>query len=383
VTDIQLIALFLSIVVLYFIEHLVYAVGVFRGVRPAHGGAPFEDEPFTEAAPEELPVCTVLVCARDEEENIERCLASLIQIDYPIDRLEVLIVDDKSTDRTPEILRDWQSRMPNLRVLRTGEEIAHLKGKVNALTQGLDAASGEFVMITDADSRVPKNWVRRYLQYYEPTTGMVASLTLLDVHRFPNGVESMDWAYTLGIAMASANINVPLSVIGNNISIRKVAYDDVGGYRKIPFSVTEDFALFQAIWHQKPWTVRFPAHEDLTVMSEATPNFRAWWRQKQRWVKGGQGLKGIGYLIVGLGLFGNLAMMLALFLLPLPAALATIFVKLCADLLVVLPVLARTRMNTLLRYFLAYEIYLTFYVLVIPIMLSQKKVKWKGRVYQQ
>ena len=93
-------------------------------------------------------------------------------------------------------------------------------------------------------------------------------------------------------------------------------------------------------------------------------------------------MKGIGYLIVGLGLFGNLAMMLAPFLLPLPAALATIAVKLSADLLVVLPVLARTRSMPLLKYFLPYEIYLTLYVLVIPVMLSQKKVKWKGRVYQ-
>jgi cellulose synthase/poly-beta-1,6-N-acetylglucosamine synthase-like glycosyltransferase len=379
VTDIQLSALFLLVVFLYFIEHVVYAVGVFRAIRPAHGGAPFEDEVFDRT---DLPLCTVLVCARDEEHNIERCLTSLSQLEYPIDRVEVLIVDDKSTDRTPDILRDWQRRMPNLTVLRTGEEIAHLRGKVNALTQGLDAARGEFVMITDADSSVPPNWVRRYLQYYSDQTGMVASITLLDVHNFWNGLESMDWAYTLGIAMASANINIPLSVIGNNISVRREAYEDVGGYRKIPFSVTEDFALFQAIWHKEPWTVKFPAHEDLTVRSEATPNFKSWWRQKQRWVKGGQGLKGVGYLIVGLGLFGNVALMLALFLLPLPAAIATILIKLSADLLVVLPVLARTRMMILLKYFLAYEIYLTFYVLCIPIMLSQKKVKWKGRVYQ-
>ncbi|HEX5316417.1 MAG TPA: glycosyltransferase, partial [Candidatus Kapabacteria bacterium] len=187
--------LFLLAVFLYFIEHAIYLIGVLRGVRPPGGGAPLEElvpEPIV-GAESSLPFCTVLVCARDEERNIEQCLTSLHAINYPKERLEVLIVDDKSTDRTPEILEAWKARMPNLTVLRTGEEVLHLRGKVNALTQGMDAASGEFVMITDADSRVPPNWVREYLKYYDENTGMVASITLLERKRFFDGIQSIDW----------------------------------------------------------------------------------------------------------------------------------------------------------------------------------------------
>jgi cellulose synthase/poly-beta-1,6-N-acetylglucosamine synthase-like glycosyltransferase len=376
--------LFLLAVFLNFIEHAIYLIGVLRGVRPPDGGAPLEElvpEPIV-GAESSLPFCTVLVCARDEERNIEQCLTSLHAINYPKERLEVLIVDDKSTDRTPEILEAWKARMPNLTVLRTGEEVLHLRGKVNALTQGMDAASGEFVMITDADSRVPPNWVREYLKYYDENTGMVASITLLERKRFFDGIQSIDWSYLLGLAMASANINIPLSVIGNNISVRRAAYEDVGGYRNIPFSVTEDYALFQAIWRKKPWKVRFPLHRDLLVMSEPCPNFRSWWRQKHRWVKGGEGLKAIGYLIFIIGLLAHAAMVLALFFLPLGAACAVIGIKWSADLLIILPVLARTRMQALLKYFPIYEVYLVFFIFSMPVMMAQKNVKWKGRVYK-
>lgn len=376
----ELSGLFLLITFLYFLMHLTFSVGVFRAARPAEGGAPFDEDSVT--LDSDLPSCSILVCARDEEENIGRCLESLARIDYPADKLELLIVDDKSTDRTPEILEEWQKRLPHLHILRTGEEIAHLRGKVNALTQGMDLAKGEFVMITDADSRVEPNWVREYLKYYDATTGMVASITLLDIHRYFDGVQSIDWSYLLGIALASANINVPLSVIGNNISIRRAAYEDVGGYRNIPFSVTEDFALFQAIWHKKPWKVKFPVHHDLTVTSQPTPTLKAWWRQKHRWVKGGEGLKAIGYLIYITGLLGNLAMFAALFVLPLPAALAVIALKWSSDLLIILPILARTRRNYLLKYFPLYEVYLFFFVLSMPFMMLQKNVTWKGRVYK-
>ncbi len=377
----ELSGLFLLIVLVFFVEHVIFLIGVLRGMRAP---APSSRTPNSSS----LPFCTVLVCARDEEDNIERCLASLEALNYPNDRLEVLIVDDKSTDRTPQILAEWKQRMPNLTVLRTGEEVLQLKGKVNALTQGMDAARGEFVMITDADSTVQPNWVREYMKYYSNDTGMVASITLLEQKYFLDGVQSIDWSYLLGMACAAANIKIPLSVIGNNISVRRAAYESVGGYRKIPFSVTEDHALFQAIWNKKrsngaaQWKVRFPLHPDLVVMSEPCPDFKSWWRQKHRWVKGGEGLKFVGYVIFIMALLAHLAVILAFFMLPPMIAILTIGIKCGADLCIILPVLIRTHKLSLLKYFLAYEIYLLFFVFSMPIMMAQKNVKWKGRVYK-
>ncbi|MEO6938932.1 MAG: glycosyltransferase, partial [Candidatus Kapaibacterium sp.] len=137
-----IVILFLLAAIAYFIEYLIFARGIYRAMRTPHAAT----ATLTRNAE---PNVTVLVCARDEENNIEHCLASLIKLNYPTDKLQILIVDDKSTDRTPQILEAWQKKMTNLSVLRTGEEIGNLQGKVNALAQGMDAATGEFVMITD------------------------------------------------------------------------------------------------------------------------------------------------------------------------------------------------------------------------------------------
>jgi cellulose synthase/poly-beta-1,6-N-acetylglucosamine synthase-like glycosyltransferase len=339
-------------------------------------------QPDTDSTSSVHPNVTVLVCARDEESNIDACIESLSKLNYPFGKIELLIVDDKSKDRTPEILEKWKAKLPHLHVLRTGEEIANLRGKVNALTQGLDAALGEIVLITDADCTVNPDWVNAYVSNYYATTGLVASITLLEVHGFFDAIQSLDWAYLLGMASGAANLGVPLSVIGNNMSIRMEAYRDVGGYRKIPFSVTEDHALFEAIWNKRPWKVKFPISKELLVMSKATPDFKTWWRQKHRWVKGGQRLKFVGYLIFIIGLLGNLAMVLAPFLLPFRSAFLVIAIKWVADALVILPVLNRTRKWFLLTYFPLYEIYLPLFVFMMPVMIAQKNVKWKGRVYQ-
>jgi 1,2-diacylglycerol 3-beta-glucosyltransferase len=235
---------------------------------------------------------------------------------------------------------------------------------------------------------VPPNWVKEYLKYYTEDTGMVASITLLEQNYFFGALQSIDWSYLLGMACAAANIKIPLSVIGNNISVRRAAYESVGGYREIPFSVTEDHALFEAIWNKKltdgtpQWKVRFPLHPDLVVMSQPCPDFKSWWRQKHRWVKGGEGLKFVGYVIFILGLLAQLAMVTAFFVLPLGAAIATVAIKWSADMLVIAPVLIRTRKLSLLKYFPVYEIYLALFVFSMPIMLAQKNVKWKGRVYR-
>ena len=377
----ELSAIFHLVVLLFFVEHVIFFIGVLRGNRAPKNSSLNNN-------PSSFPHCTVLVCARDEENNIEHCLASLDALNYPKDRLEVMIVDDKSTDRTPQILEEWKLRMTNLKVLRTGDEVAQLKGKVNALAQGMDAATGEFVMITDADSTVHPNWVAEYIKYYSEDTGMVASITLLNQKYFFDGLQSIDWSYLLGMASAAANINIPLSVIGNNVSVRRAAYEDVGTYRNIPFSVTEDYALFQAIWRkQKPdgtpkWKVDFPLHHDLVVMSQPCPDFKSWWRQKHRWVKGGEGLKFTGYVIFVMALLANLAVVLAFFMLPPMMAVITIAIKWAADLCIIIPVLARTRKLSLLKFFPLYEIYLVLFVFSMPIMMSQKNVKWKGRVYR-
>src|SRR4051794_5311204 len=107
---------------------------------------------LSEAAPGggEWPFVSIVVPARNEERNLPRLLPSLLGQRYP--RYEVIVVDDQSEDATPGILTEWAGRDPKLRVIRGGELPEGWKGKPFAMHQGALAATGEWLLFTDADT---------------------------------------------------------------------------------------------------------------------------------------------------------------------------------------------------------------------------------------
>ena len=99
---------------------------------------------------EDVPFVSVLVPARNEEHNIRHCVESLLTQDYPA--FEVIVLDDGSTDNTCSILRELEMSHPQLRVLTGGELPAGWVGKNYACQQLADAATGSWLLFTDADT---------------------------------------------------------------------------------------------------------------------------------------------------------------------------------------------------------------------------------------
>ncbi len=356
----------------YFLGLLAFVPGVLRGVLRNSRIVKSDD----------LPSISILICARNEEDAIEECLASLAALDYPSEKLEILIVDDRSTDRTPAILAAWQKDMPHLAVFITHEEENGMCGKINALTQGLDVVKGDIILMTDADCILPRGWAKEHVSWYDADTGMVSSMTSLQERNLFDKAHSLEMVQVLAMSMAAINCNIPVSVIGNNLSIRRQAYLELGGYSNIPFSVTEDVALFQSVWRSKKWKVKFKSNPDLGVVTHPPHDLTTWWRQKHRWVEGGKKIGPPGWVIIILGFIGAFTMVLAPFALPCNFVLLVLGVKFCADILILLPTLRSLRKVSLLIYLPLFQLYLFTFLMCVPILYFQKDVLWKGRVFR-
>ncbi|HVD31836.1 MAG TPA: glycosyltransferase [Methylomirabilota bacterium] len=113
--------------------------------------------------PSRLPRLSVVVPARDEGSTIGRALGSLLGQDYP--DLEIIVVDDRSSDATGEVLRELAAKDSRLLVLRVDELPAGWLGKNHALWRGADRASGEWLLFTDADVVFGQGALRRALAY--------------------------------------------------------------------------------------------------------------------------------------------------------------------------------------------------------------------------
>ncbi|MFA5803517.1 MAG: glycosyltransferase [Melioribacteraceae bacterium] len=329
----------------------------------------------------DLPTATVIVAARNEEKNISACLEALNNLEYPEGKLEIILVDDKSTDKTGEIISSFISGKSKFKKIVTKKEIGHLKGKTNALAIAIEQAKGEIILTTDADCIVSPTWAKSLASYYSDDVAIVNGFTVQNAHTQFAGMQHLDFVYLLSVASATINFNKPTSCIGNNMSFRKSAYDEIGGYENLPFSVTEDFNLLFAIHKLKKYRIIYPLDIKGLVTTLPCSDIKSLYRQKKRWAVGGLKAPLRGFFIMGSGWVAHLAILLLPFFFT-PAALSLFFFKLIIDFLFLFFVLNELKLTTTLKYFIIFEIYFILYVVLLPFaVLPNRKVLWKGREY--
>ncbi len=223
-----------------------------------------------------LPKISVLVAFRNEEKNIFSCCEALSKLDYPEDKLEILMLNDQSTDKSSELVQDYVNGKDSFHLINIENELNDLKAKMNVLAQGIKISKGEFVFITDADCAPSPGWIKTTLQYFDPQIGLISGFTILteEKAKYFSLLQTIDWIFLQGLAYSSSNSNRPITVMGNNLSFRRSIYDQVGGFESIGFSVTEDHALMKAVLENTNQTVKYIRDKEATIFSLPVANIR-------------------------------------------------------------------------------------------------------------
>lgn len=199
---------------------------------------------------EDGPDCSILIPVRDEAETIGPCLASLSDQSYR--RLEILVVDDDSSDGTARIVEKAGIRDGRIRYLRAPQLPAGWTGKNFALACGAEKARGTWLLFTDADTVHAPSTLARALGYARVQDLACLSLTPEQECRTfwervvqPVVCDLLDQAYPL------AEVNKPTSsraaAHGAFLLIRREVYDAVGGHGRFRRELLEDVALARAV----------------------------------------------------------------------------------------------------------------------------------------
>ncbi len=191
-----------------------------------------------------LPLVSILIAARDEEDHIRNLLNDLKGLDYPKHKLQILIGDDGSKDSTNELLR--QHAESNVQVLNIEGKVGGLKGKMNVLAQLSDLATGDQLLFTDADVRLSKNWVKGMLFSGKPKAAMLCGFTGIESTGTFQSLQHVDMVFGQGMLKVLNDLGMANAVIGNNLLVSKDAYSKVGGHKNLPFTIVEDVALMQS-----------------------------------------------------------------------------------------------------------------------------------------
>lgn len=337
--------------------------------------------PVTEPPGAARPTVSILIAARNEETTIRACLEAVARLDYPPECVEVLIGNDQSTDRTGEVVIDFITDKPNFRLIAISEGQTNLRGKANVLAQLARLARGQYLFFTDADTQVPPDWLTEMSRYLAGNVGIVTGVTLPDGPRLFHALQTMDWLYNLTLTHLVSSFGVPVTAMGNNMAVSRTAYDAVGGYESLPFSVVEDYALFRAVVGQD-FGFRNLLSETVLARTRPVDTLRQFLSQRKRWMRGATDLP--VWMVISLYvqyLAGPLLLLLGWFA---PALAVSLYVlKLFVQTLVISFGLGRLRQTRLWPYALLFEVYqLILGPISVLYYLAPTPIDWKGRKYR-
>ncbi|MBI5402411.1 MAG: glycosyltransferase [Ignavibacteriae bacterium] len=362
--------IFIVSVFLYLILHVIFLFGYLRSSSLKQN-------------PDNLNIkISVIVAARNEENIISNCIESLKNLHYEKSLLEIFLVNDKSTDRTKEIMLESTKGYPEFIVLDSDNtETKNLKGKANAIDSAVKSASGDIILMTDADCNVPPGWVKETVKYFLGNVEMVCGFTKIN---YKNSMfaklQALDWIYLQALASCSSGIGSILSCIGNNLTFSKKVYNEIGGYSSINFSVTEDLALMRRINSDSKYKVIYPVNPECAVLTEECKTVKELYNQKKRWFKGGLGINFLGW-ILGFDMYAvNLMLVAGLFFLNPLMYLLLIFIKFISELMIMIPVHNKLKFKGVFTLFPIFQLYFAAYGLLLPLtFLLGTKISWKER----
>ena len=225
------------------------------------------------------PQISVIIPARNEEENLAACLASLTTqtgVDF-----EIIVVNDQSTDRTPEIARSF----PTVRLIEAGPVPAGWTGKNNAVATGARAAHGSWLLFTDADTvHLPGSLSRALEEAKENKADLLSysprqiAVTFWEMAVLPVVFAELGRQYPLNKVSDPAS---PIAAAnGQYLLIRREVYEAVGGHAAVASSILEDVALASAV-KSSGYKIRFRYAAD-AVCTRMYRNFR---QLREGWTK--------------------------------------------------------------------------------------------------
>ncbi len=229
---------------------------------------------------------SIIIPARNEEDNIGKCIEAILKQDYPKDLYEVIIIDDHSTDKTIEIVSRYKDA--NVRCLKlsdypTDNVIAYKK---KALSIGIAASTGELILTTDADCFAGQNWLQHIAAIYEQEKPVmiVAPVDFTNNGSTVQLFQSLDFMSMQGITAASHQLKLGNMSNGANLAFSKAAYTAVDGYNGIDHLASgDDYLLMMKLNQAYPNHISYLKNQDAIVKTAPQPNWNSFIQQRIRW----------------------------------------------------------------------------------------------------
>ena len=227
----------------------------------------------------------MVIPVKNEKDHISRILTEVTKQTYPQKNYEVIVVDDESTDITPNVCHAFAEKYPFLTFLSTQGYPSSLRYKKRPLNMGIQRAKGEIILLTDADCHVSSSWIEIMISYFTPKVGCVigysqADPVITNLHK----LQAFDFLMLMGAARGTTQWGLPLACTGQNLAYRKAIFEKVGGFSSFADVVGgDDNLLLQRIKHLTKMKVVFASDSFCYVSSPPLSSLEELLTQRIRW----------------------------------------------------------------------------------------------------
>jgi poly-beta-1,6-N-acetyl-D-glucosamine synthase len=224
---------------------------------------------------------SIIIPARNEEDNISRLLTSIQNQSYPKHLYEVIVVDDHSTDKTADIVKKFSF----VKLIRLGSENIN-SYKKKAIETGIAAASGELIVTTDADCVVPVHWLKTIAAFKkEKNAAFIAAPVMLENNNsFLQIFQALDFLVLQGITAASVEKRIHNMCNGANLAYERKVFYEVNGFSGIDAIASgDDMLLMHKIAERFPGRFHYLLSKEVIVTAAATKTWKEFFNQRIRW----------------------------------------------------------------------------------------------------
>ena len=224
---------------------------------------------------------SVIIPARNEEENIGTLLQALDQQTYARELFEVIVVDDHSEDASATIVQ----RFPNVRLIQLKENGIN-SYKKKAIETGIAAATGELIVTTDADCLPAKNWLAIIAAFKEETKAVfIAAPVVISCNSSILQIfQAMDFMVLQGITGAVVHKQQLSMCNGANLAYERKAFYDVNGFSGIDSIASgDDMLLMHKITKQYPDRIQYLKSKEAFVSTQPMKTWKEFFHQRIRW----------------------------------------------------------------------------------------------------
>lgn len=226
------------------------------------------------------PFISIMIPCHNEHEVISETVKNILNVDYQ--NYEIIVIDDRSDDSTPEIIKQLEAQYDKVRALIRDKDA--YPGKSAVLNDAFKIAKGEAILVFDADARIEPDFINILLPKLEPKgVGAVqARKNIINAKQnFLTACQYNEYVFDSYLQIGRDAVKGAVELRGNGEMIKREALVDIGGWNNE--TITDDLDMSTRL-HIKGWDIRFCP--DAIVNEEGVICFSALIRQRRRWVEG-------------------------------------------------------------------------------------------------